>query len=172
MKMDYAQRLNFFADVDHAVGTLLLPMSGKLREIWERTDNGQPHKRRPSIGLKLGTIGASGLLSVAPGFDRRDGFVLPGTNHFELWLDRPDKPPRRVMKGSFVDDRMDVRRVVRADYVDHATIAAETLRMFLENRPEYIALMRPERCCLCRRPLRDPESLGRGFGPECVKNFG
>jgi len=38
--------------------------------------------------------------------------------------------------------------------------------------PATIEFWHEGRCARCARPLTDPESIARGFGPECIKHVG
>ena len=81
-----------------------------------------------------------------------------------IYLVRPTRDGRRLYAEElFIDD----------DGIDHEYSSGAIYRLYPEDRmprARAIELMRRCRCCLvCRRALKDPNSIERGMGPVCGK---
>ena len=53
---------------------------------------------------------------------------------------------------------------------EHVDIVVDTLNQLLED-PTQVTCTERSRCCFCQRPLKDPKSVERGFGPDCGRAF-
>jgi hypothetical protein len=163
------------ADLDAAINRKrveLLEAMPNLAEVWRQMDCKGPYSRRPPIGLRLPTGGGgeSGRLSIAPGFDRREFLVMHHVTHVELLVqDDASQQSRYVLKLRVDRDSVMLRRYYYARVIQDLELVVSLFQKLGNDAAGLFAELKPTTCVVCGRKLTDPESLGRGLGPECSR---